>query len=294
MIAIGSQGATRFSVSVAAVIVLAVLLVAVLTPRFAYAAAPSEKATTSELTTAEAVTSSSKTTTVKVITYKQYGSYYGNNQSYTYNSNGLLTKANIREDDYNVAVTFGYNERGDVTSYNLKCNYGTSMTQNSNAKVTVSRNKVGLPTKRVVKYTGPRRDTSTTAYTVKSGKVTAAATKVKAKGQKKATLFGTYAYSYKDGRLFKEAGKHSYTKSNGKVGYHKYAITYAYDSNGNAIAKKRNGMAYGRIDDVTFKIGSKANLEGSEFKEIEVPSAYAAKVEAQQWALLNNNLNFTF
>lgn len=138
------------------------------------------------------------------------------------------------------------------------------------------------------------------AYKASSGRVKSVAKSLYTKWNGPWEKAGTakYAYTYKNGKLNVE----SYS-----IGSNKGSKTFSYDAKGNlAKMKDSDGSTLvlkntydplGRLQKSakTGSMGSSAMFPSTttyKFKTIKVSERMAEKVEAQQWALLNMNINF--
>ena len=94
-----------------------------------------------------------------------------------------------------------------------------------------------------------------------------------------------YAYSYENGRV-------STSKTNGSE-----SGTYTYDDEGNT--KKAGSSTYKnkynskkQLTKTVIKGYDSTTIRTFKYEAIKVPSSVAAKVQEQQWSLLNSNRNF--
>jgi hypothetical protein len=126
----------------------------------------------------------------------------------------------------------------------------------------------------------------------------------------------TYKGTYKSGKLKKvvcttalDAGdqtsttsdEYTYTYKNGRVAMRSWsgsAITYAYDAKGNLNniggSQYKNTYKNKRLTKTTSSEEGYTFKKTYTYKPIKVKASVADQVEAQQWALINNNLNFAF
>ena len=127
----------------------------------------------------------------------------------------------------------------------------------------------------------------TVTPTYKSGKVTklVSVDKATANGQS-ADATTTTTFSYKSGRVSKSVTNGSVTR------------TFAYDKNGNLSkvgnVKYKNTYKSGRLAKTTYTSSGATVVRTYKYKKAKVPASVAKLVEAQQWAIANENLNFAF
>lgn len=197
-------------------------------------------------------------------------------EKYTYNKNGLVTKRvntnNIQGGK--VTTTFSYN------GTTLKNKRGKQ--DNLVSNVTYTANKRGLITKAVLKTSRLNGDKSASTRTAKykSGKISKIIIKSsQASGE---TRTSQAAFTYKNGRVV--------TRVSGTS-----RLIYAYDAKGNL--KLVGGGQYKNTYNAK-KLLSKVSEVGDmskktfKYKAIKVKASIADKVKAQQWAIINRNLNF--
>lgn len=213
------------------------------------------------------------TETINVVTKLEDAGGYS--VSYSYNSNGLITKKNDNGSTYKFTynkkglltkmkssdetTTYTYDKKNRLTKKSSKDSYGFKTT------TTYQYNKKNLVTKAVYKESGPE-------------------------------AMGTpmnYAYTYnKKGYVTKE--KHT--------GFQTETITYTYDDNGNLKKAKyseytttvENTYEDGRLVSQSSKDKGKYTDSSSDrtytYKEVTVPKKYAKTVKAQQRSILNNSI----
>lgn len=209
---------------------------------------------------------------------------------FAYNSNGLVKKDTARF--LGNQSSWKYDKSGNLSA---EISNGKTSRGLTSSKITYTRNDSGMLTKSVRETAnGSSREKETTTYKIKSGRIVSSKnTSITYDDDGSAVNDSTTAtaYAYKDGRM-------STKKTNGAK------TTYAYDSKGNLVkispykamkntydAKgllvKRSLSGFGVMGDVT-------ETTIYTYKAMKVNSSMAAKVKAQQWGLLNANLNFTW
>lgn len=195
---------------------------------------------------------------------------------YTYNKNGLMTKwASTSNMDGKTTTSYTYN--GTVLKGKKKTNGDYTET------VTYTANKNGKITKAVDVSLQPYakiKRTFTAKY--KSGKVNKISWKTVLNDESPTN--DAYTYKYKNGRVVLR------TWDNSKV-------AYAYDSKGNlnSIGGSKYKNTYNAKKQLTKTSQSATGYKYSKtykYKAIKVKASVADKVQAQQWALINKNLNF--
>lgn len=205
---------------------------------------------------------------------------------FTYNKNGLLTKSNytsayqregMRKQTGSAQRQWKYNKNSQLIQ--VKRGVGT-------AKLTLDKN--GKMTKAVADY-GYTKDTMTFAY--KSGKV--ASMKSVQKGSYSQTKKETYGYS--SGKLASLKNSNStrlmsYDKKGNLTsgclkGQKSVKFAGTYDTKG--LLTKRYRSTYSK----TSPTGEKRTIT-YKYKAVKVDNKVASKIKVQQWALLNDNLNF--
>lgn len=196
---------------------------------------------------------------------------------YTYNSNGLLTTINSSSNmDGDSTTTYTYN------GTNLK---GVQLKQQDesapNIVTTFTTNKKGQITKAVQKS----NYTATYTATYKSGLVKKIVCKEEVgSGDETSVTKDTFKYTYKNGRM---ATRTAYGTK----------IKYGYDAQGNIndIGGSKYKNTYNSKKQLTKTTLSEEGYTYKvtyTYKAIKVKASVAEKVQAQQWAIINNNKNF--
>lgn len=220
-----------------------------------------------------------------------------------YSSKGLIKKRTFPRGDMTDVISYGYDKKGNVVKLKTK---GTSYYSTS---IAITRNKAGLPTKETRTATDGYSNTKHT-YKI-SNKVS--------KGRM--VSYTSYEYLQKEGEKAKLVSstphKGTVTYNKGRTATHKVAqgkmfikYAYAYDAKGNMkkVVATYNGDSSKTT--ATIKNTYKKNLLAKRvitvsnnkyfkntvtysYKTVKVPATMVEKAKAQQWALLNNNENFT-
>lgn len=269
---------------------LAVIMACCLAPGLAFAA---DQATASlsvaQVSASTTVDTQAATATVYVVSSsKETNKKAGMSVTtvYSTNENGLLTQEVIKQTSGDITKTWTYDAKNRVTKWTASDGY-------SSATKTITVLKNGLPKKDVLKSSssyGNWQPFSST-YKTKSGKVVSITRKYKGGS-------GTVKYQ------LKYKGKKLVTVKNLK---YKNETTYAYDKKGNLskvvtmkgstkvpIVHKntyKSGRVTKRVSTVKSGHGS-STITTFSYKKISVPKSMVKKVKAQQWAIVNGNLNF--
>ena len=208
---------------------------------------------------------------------------------FSYNSKGLLAKSVFsavnkttgqKSSSQNATIQWKYNKKNQLNKI-VRANGTVKLTLDSKGKMKKSKSDFG--------YTG--------TFSYKSGKVVA----LKEVGN------GTTAnkkFTYKNGRIAKMK---SNIKGSGIPSFMADWRTdsFAYDAKGNLVGRggapgntkntyNSKGLLTKRYSSTykeTSSSGSSTTIAYT-YKPIKVSSKLASKIEAQQWALLNDNFNF--
>jgi hypothetical protein len=211
---------------------------------------------------------------------------YKNTLKYTYNDNGLVKKLALSGNmDIDSSSTTTYSYSGTT----LKKAIETTSDETIVTKYTT--NKKGQFTKAIQVKDRSNGGKLTNTYTVKykSGKLK----KINVKGVfvqdgESSTTKNAYSYAYKNGRVVSRTADG-------------YESTYEYDKKGNLnkITGATRTNKYNSKNQVT-KTTLSAPAAGYKYtktfkyKAIKVDASAVDKVLAQQWAIVNANMNFAF
>lgn len=200
---------------------------------------------------------------------------------FTYNKDGLLTKrAYASKTNSENKITTTYTYRGTSLKKSKQ------VTPNSNYEVTYTTNKKGQFTKAVQKSVLASDANTTRTYTAKykSGKLkklTCKLTYIPVGATEPTTEVDVFSYAYKDGRVA------SRTKNS-------YKAEYTYDNMGNLDVSENKYNAKKQLVKQTQTTPGTQWSMTYKYKALEVSASVADKVEAQQWAIINDNYNFAF
>lgn len=248
-------------------------------------------ASASTLTTSGDVSTTAETGTETVYVLASITENYGkpkpDTKKFSYSKSGLITK---------MASTTYQTISGKKSSSTTKWTYGkqdgiTKIANSSGAvKWVYKLNKKGVQTECTRTMKGGSVDKTVTKAKYKSGKIQSMTiTAYYTTGGKQRHSTETQKFAYAKGRLAKLTQKN-------------YSLSYGYDKQGNLLRKKAKGLSAdvfintydpnGRLVTRAYKDSGSSTTFTYKYKAITVKSNQAAKVKRQQWALLNENLNF--
>ena len=215
--------------------------------------------------------------------------------TYTVNEKGLLVSrtATTKQPQLTASVTtdWTYNKNNDAKNV-------VTSALSSSAKKTLSYTKAGAlkADKQELPYSGFRGMSAyKTSYKTKKGKVTLAKRTTDTFGTKTTT---TSKFKYKNGRVasivntsgtFTGTQEYSYNKKGDLV----KTLTFKGAANIPITHKLtyKNGRVVKRVSTVQSDSGT-STVSKFKYKAVKVPKSLVKKVKAQQWALVNGDLNF--
>ena len=237
-------------------------------------------------------TQGKKKATKKVYVLKSFGrtSGFSSDVVYKYKSNGLLeaSTTHSEQDGESYRTKYGYNKKGYVTSESIFTKDDGETTWKKGETTSITRNAKGLPKKKIVQR---GHTVDVTAFTIKSGRVVAEKTTHKYSNGTSET--DTAAYTYDTHGRVKSVDQTKYNQTS----RHRY--NYYYDKRGNYVKYEREYGTYQLALTYNSKklLTKRDNPDGDvaftyRYKAMKVPASMVGKVKAQQWSLLNQNLNF--
>ena len=232
-----------------------------------------------------ALSAQAATKTVYVITDTNETADWGlvskTTTKYTYGKNGLMTKS-VSSNNMDGKTTTTYSYNGAVLKNKKMAYSGGSNT------VAYTANKNGKITKAVAVMPQPNgKITRTYTAKYKSGNINKISWKeVFEMDGEEAVFNDACTYTYKNGRVASRTMYGSKT-------------TYVYDAKGNLknIGGSKYNNKYNAKKQLVKTTQSETGFKYTKtykYKAIKVKASIADKVQAQQWSLINNNLNFAF
>ena len=232
----------------------------------------------------QALSAQAASKTVYVITSVKETSDWGikstSTTKYTYNENYLVKKS-VKTSNMDGATMNTYAYKGTTLKSSKQTSGDLSVTTTHKA------NSKGQFTKATTaaSYPGGAKETKIFTATYKSGKISKIVSEntLVTEGTTSNTT-NTLKYAYKKGLVASRP-------------WDGYKLTYGYDANGNlndigGSKYKNKYNAKKQLSKTTMSEEGYSYTKTYTYKAVKVKASVANKVEAQQWAIANSNLNF--